>query len=58
MQMLPRRVWLLHNNYADPTPVEVSMGIVISRDDMMTTHEEADVMAQQVVMLSSPKSLT
>ena len=40
--------------FADPTPLEVSHGMIIPRDEMKTTHEEVDViMVQQMVMLSS-----
>ncbi len=44
--------------HGDPVLVELSHGIVIHRDDMKTTHEEADVIiVQQVVMLSFQKDV-
>ena len=38
---------------SNPVPQEISMGLVIPRDDLKTSHEEADViMPQQMVVLA------
>ena len=43
---------------SDPVPVEINSGVIIKRQDMQTTQEEADTMiAQQVAEVKAKKVL-
>ena len=42
---------------SDPVPVEINRGVIITRQDMKTTHEETDTMIVQQVAEVKPKKV-
>ena len=43
---------------SDHVPIEINIGVVISRKDMSTTQEEGDtIIVQQVTSVGAPNSL-